>query len=262
MRWCYYSTSWRSCWPYVSWRICCPSDPWGVCCPNVLWRVHYPKFTRGSVVPTSRRGSAAPSSHGGSIALTLHGGSTAPSSHSGSTTPSSHSASIVPGPRTASSGMVSGFRDRLTTTGILPGSQSYPLHRVSSTTCNITSQPQAFSDTPPSHEYDFEESQTPNHWYYDQAPTKDNEFCFESTQSQQPSGDTVSLQCILLPTHIWLNRTALSMRCLLTKMPEWLRPWFEITGCTAVRILTAILYLFTKSPESRKWVKPAATRLP
>ena len=170
-----------------------------------------PQIHGGFVAPMSYGGSAIPSSHGGSVVSTSHGGSAAPSScggsvsptsHGGSTAPSSHSASVVPGPHTASSGMVSGSHDRLTTTCVLPGSQSYPSHQVSSTTCNIASQPWASSDTPPSHEYDFEKSQTSNHWYYDQAPTKDNRFCFESTQSQQPSGDTMSLQCILLLTHI------------------------------------------------------------
>ena len=60
--------------------------------------------------------------------------------------------------------------------------------------CNVASQSQMLPSTPPSlYEYDFEESQAPNHWYYVQPQANGNDFYFKSTQPQQPSGDTVSL---------------------------------------------------------------------
>ena len=70
-------------------------------------------------------------------------------------------------------------------------------------TCNVASQSQTLSGTPPSsYEYNFEESQAPNHWYYDQLQANENDFYFESTQPQQPSGDTVSLHHISPPADI------------------------------------------------------------
>ena len=70
-------------------------------------------------------------------------------------------------------------------------------------TCNVASQSQTLSGTPPSsYEYNFEESQAPNHWYYDQLQANENDFYFESTQPQQPSGDTVSLHRISPPADI------------------------------------------------------------
>ena len=163
-----------------------------------------PSSRRGSVAPSSRGGSVAPSSHGGSVAPSSCGGSIAPSFCGGSIAPDSRSHSVVPTSCTASPGMVSGFRnDSSTTTNGLPGSQSYPSRRVPSTTCNVASQSQTLPGTlPSSYEYNFEESQAPNHWYYDQLQANENDFYFESTQPQQPSGDTVSLHRISPPADI------------------------------------------------------------
>ena len=181
-----------------------PSSRGGSILPTSRGGSTAPSSRGGSVAPSSRGGSVAPSSRRGSVAPSSRGGSVAPSFRGGSIAPDSHSHSVVPTSRTASPGMVSGFRnDSSTTTDGLPGSQSYPSRRVPSTTCNVASQSQTLPGTPPSsYEYDFEESQAPNHWYYDQLQANENDFYFESTQPQQPSGDTVSLHHISPPADI------------------------------------------------------------
>ena len=151
-----------------------------------------PQTRGGFITPVSHGGSAAPSARRGS---TSRGGSVAPSSRRGSIAPSSRSASVVPTSRSTSSGIVSSFCNGLTAVGVLPGSQGYTLPQVPSTTCNVATQSWIFPDTPISPQIDSEqESQVPNHWYYDPAPA--NNFGFESTQSQQPRGDIVSLHYI------------------------------------------------------------------
>jgi len=69
---------------------------------------------------------------------------------------------------------------------------------------NVASQPWTFPDAPPSsYEYNSEEeSQLPDRHYYEQAPVNDNNFHFDSTQSQQPSSGIVSLHHISPPTDI------------------------------------------------------------
>ena len=160
-----------------------------------------PQTRGGFVTPVSHGGSAAPSarggstSRGGSVAPSSRGGSVAPSSRGGSVAPSPRSASVVPTSRSTSSGIVSSFCNGLTAVGVPPGSQGYTLPQVPLTTCNVAAQSWIFPDTPISPQIDYEqESQVPNHWYYDPAPA--NNFGFESTQSQQPRGDIVSLHYI------------------------------------------------------------------